>query len=73
MQSLMGEMRTGCNILVGKLEGKKQLWRTRRWWKDNIRMDLKEIVLECVVWIHVAQNRDQWRDVVNAVMNFRIQ
>jgi hypothetical protein len=35
-------------------------------------MDLREIVLECVDWIHVAQDRDQWRAVVNTVMNFKI-
>jgi hypothetical protein len=41
-------------------------------WEDNIRLDLKEIGREDVDWIHLDQDRDQWRDVVNTVMNLRI-
>jgi hypothetical protein len=40
--------------------------------EDNIKMDLREIGWEVVDWIHVAEDRDQWRPVVNKVMNLRI-
>jgi hypothetical protein len=65
-----------CRILVGKLEGKRPLGRTRRRWEDNrwgdnIRMDLQEV--RRGDWIGLAQNRDRWRAVVNEIMNFRVQ
>jgi len=44
----------------------------RRRWEDNIRMDLREIVWEGVDWMHVAYGRDQWRALVNAVMNLPV-
>jgi hypothetical protein len=47
--------------LVGKLEGKRPLGRPKRRWEDNIRMVLREMGWEGVVWIHLAQERDQWR------------
>jgi hypothetical protein len=47
-------------ILDGKLDGKRRLGRPSRRWEDNIRIDLKEIGLEGVDWIHLAQDRDQW-------------
>jgi hypothetical protein len=53
-------------------EGKRPLERHRRRWEANIRTDIKEIVWEIVNWIHLAQDRDQWRAVVNTVMNLRI-
>jgi hypothetical protein len=59
-------------ILVGKCEGKKPLGRPRRRREGTIRMDLTEIGWEGMDWIHLAQDRDQWRDVVNTVMNLRI-
>jgi hypothetical protein len=65
----MAEGRNVYRGLVGKPEGKRLLGRQRRWWKDGIKMDLREIGLECVKWIHLAQDRDRWRAVVNAVMN----
>jgi hypothetical protein len=55
-------------VLVGKPEGR----RPRRRWEDGIRMDLKEIGLEGVDWIRLAQDRDRWRAVVSAVMNLRV-
>jgi hypothetical protein len=64
----IGEMRNVYNILVGKPEGKNQLGRTRRRWEHNVRMDLT-IGWKGVDWIHVAQDRDQWRAIVNMVMN----
>jgi hypothetical protein len=65
----MGEGRNVYRVLVGKPEGKKPLERPRRRWEDGIKMDLKEIGLWGVEWIHLAQDRDRWRAVVNAVMN----
>jgi hypothetical protein len=57
-------------ILVGKPEGKRPLERHRRGWEDGIKMDFREIGLGgCVEWIHLAQVRDRWRGLVNAVMN----
>ena len=56
-------------FLVGKPEGKRSLWRPRRRWADNIRMDLQEVGCGYVEWIGLAQNRDRWRTLVIAVMN----
>jgi len=50
-------------------EGKRPLERYRRKWEDNIKMDLRETVWEDVDWIHLTQDRDQWRAVLNTVMN----
>jgi hypothetical protein len=65
------KMRNEYKILVGKPKRNKPLKRPRRRWEDNIRMDLTEIGWEGVDWIHLAQDRDQWRVIVNTVMNFR--
>jgi len=62
----MGEMRNACNILVGKLG------RPRLWSEDNIRMDLAELGWEGVKWIHLAQDRDQWRAFVNTVIRLPV-
>jgi hypothetical protein len=60
-------------ILVGKPEEKRRLEIPRRRWVDNIKMDLKDIGLGNVVdWIDLAQDRDQWRALVNTVMNLRV-
>jgi hypothetical protein len=66
-----GETRNAYKDLVGKLEGKRLLGRRRRRWEDNIRMDLTEIGWEGLGWIHLAQDGDQWRTLVNTVMNLR--
>jgi hypothetical protein len=68
----MGEERKVYKVLVGKPEGKRPLGRPMRGWEDGVRMDLREIGLEVVDWIRLAQNRDRWRDVVSAVMNLRV-
>jgi hypothetical protein len=53
----------------GRKSGRKRpLGRPRRRWKGNIT-DLREIVWECVDWIHLAQDRDQWQNIVNMIMN----
>jgi hypothetical protein len=57
---------------VGKPEGKRLLGRPRRRWEDNIRMDLREIGWCGMYWIDLAQDRDQWRALVNTVMNLRV-
>jgi hypothetical protein len=56
-------------ILVGNPEGNRPLGRPRRRRVDNIKMDLREIEWDGVDWIYMAQNRDQWRAVVNTVLN----
>jgi hypothetical protein len=62
----MGEKRRVCRILVGKPEG---MGRPRRRWVDNIKMDLREIGWDGVHWIDMPQDRDQWRAIVNTVLN----
>jgi hypothetical protein len=59
-------------VLLGKREGKRPLGRTRRRWEDNIRMDLQELECGGVDWIGLAQDRDGWRALGNAVINFRV-
>jgi hypothetical protein len=68
----MGEVRGAYNILVGRPEGKRPLGTPRRRWEDNIKMDLREIGFGDVDWIHWAQDRDRWRDLVNTAMNLRV-
>jgi len=55
-------------VLVGKPEGKRPLGRPRRRWEDNIKMDLQEVGCGFMDWIELAQDRDRWRKLVNAVM-----
>jgi hypothetical protein len=57
---------------VGKPEGKRPLGRPRRRRDYGIKMDLEETGWGGVEWIHLAQDRDRWRAVVNAVMNLRV-
>jgi hypothetical protein len=61
-----------CRVLVGKLEGKIPLGRPRHRWVDIIKMDFREIEWNGMDWIELAQDRNQWRALVNAVMNLRI-
>jgi hypothetical protein len=64
----LGEKRNAYSILVGKPEGKRPLGRPRRRWVDNIKMDLRDRM----GWIDMAQDRGQWRDLVNTVLNLRV-
>jgi hypothetical protein len=68
----MGEGRNMYRVLVGKPKGKRPLGRPRHRWEDGIKMDLTEIGWGGVAWIHLAEDRDLWRAVVNAVMNLRV-
>jgi hypothetical protein len=63
--------RNAYRLLMGKPEGKR-LGRRRRRRVDNIKIDLREIRWDCIEWIDLAQDRDQWRALVNAVMNLRV-
>jgi hypothetical protein len=65
-------MKNACNILVRKPEGKSPLGRPRRRWKDNIRMDLREVRWrKDVGWVYLVQYRAQWRDL-NTVLNLHV-
>jgi hypothetical protein len=68
----MGEGRDVYRVLVGRPEGKRPMGRSRRWWEDNIKMNLREIGIDVVNWIQLAQDRVQWRAFVNTVMNLRV-
>jgi hypothetical protein len=57
---------------MGKPEGKRPLGIPRHRWVDSNKMDLREIGWDGMDWIDLAQDRDQWRALVNTVMNFRI-
>jgi len=67
----MGEMRNANNILVGTHERKRPLGRPRRRCHDNTGMCLREIGWEGMDWMHMTQDRDQWRGVLNTGMNLR--
>jgi hypothetical protein len=56
---------------VRKVEGKRPVGRPRRRWEDNIKIYLREIGWDGMDWIDLAQDRDQWRALVNTVMNLR--
>jgi hypothetical protein len=61
-----------CRILLEMPEGKRPLESSRRVWADNIKMHLREIVWGGMDLIDLAQDRDQWRALVNMVMNHRV-
>jgi hypothetical protein len=69
--STNGGKRNAYRILLGKPEGKRPPGRPRRRWVENIKMDLREIGWDGMDWIDVAQP-DQWRALVNTVMNLRV-
>jgi hypothetical protein len=60
------------NLLVGKPEQKGRLGRPRHSWEENIRTDRRKKGWECVDWMHLAQNTDQWRINVNTVMKLGV-
>jgi len=64
-----GERRGVYRVMVGKPEGKRPLGRPRLRWEDNIKMDLQEVGCGSMDWIELAQDRDRWRALDDAVMN----
>jgi hypothetical protein len=70
--STNGKKRNAYRILMRNPEGKRPLGRPRRRWVDNIKMDLREIGWDDMDLIDLAQDRDQWRALVNVVMNLRV-
>jgi hypothetical protein len=65
-------MRNAHKIVFGKPEGKRPHGRPRLRWENNIRMDLTEMGWKCVDWIHLAQDRDHWRAILNMAMNLQV-
>jgi hypothetical protein len=63
-----GELRNAKKTLVGKPEWNRPIGRPRCSRGDNIKMDLKEIVWKVMDWIHLAQDRDRWRFLVNTIL-----
>ena len=68
----MDQSRNAYRVLVGKPEGKRPCGRLRRRWEDNMKMDLREVGCDPREWIDLAEDRDQWRAYVRAVMNLRV-
>ena len=68
----MGEGKGMYGVLVGKPKERRPLGRTRRRWEDNIKMELQEVGCGGMDWIELAQDRDRWRALVNAVMNLLV-
>jgi hypothetical protein len=68
----MGKKRNAYRILMENPDGKRSLGRPRRRWVDYIKMDLREIGCDGRAWLDLAQDRDQWRALVRAVMNLRV-
>ena len=68
----MWERRGVYRVLVGKSEGKRPLGGTRLRWEDNIKMDLQKVRCGGMDWIELAQDRDRWRTLANAVINLRV-
>jgi len=70
--ALVGETRGAYRVWLGKPERKRPLGRPRHGWEDNIKMHLQEVGCGGMKWIELAQDRDRWQELVNAVMNLRV-
>jgi hypothetical protein len=69
---LKGEGRGVCSVLISRREGKRPLERPRHRWEDNIKLDLREIGINGVNWIQLAQDTVQWQAFVNMMMNHQV-
>ena len=67
-----GESRGVYRVLVGKSEGKRPIGSPWHRWEDNIKLDLQEVGCVGMDWIELAQDRDRWWALLNAVMNLRV-
>ena len=72
MQHVWERVEVHIGFMMGKPEGKRPLGRPRRRWEDNISIDLQEVGCEGMEWIDMAEDRDRWRALVNAVMKLRV-
>jgi len=68
----LGERGGECRVLMGKPGGKRPLGKPRHRWEENIKMDLQEVGWMGMKWIALAQDRDSWQVLANAVMNLRV-
>jgi hypothetical protein len=68
----MGERSSAQGVLVEKLEGKRPVGRSRCRWEGDIKINRKEREWGCMDWINLAQDRDEWRALVNMVMNLQV-
>jgi hypothetical protein len=59
-------------VSLGKSDGNRPLRRHKRRWEDNIKVGLQEVGCGGMDWIELAQDRDRWQAIVNAVMNLWI-
>jgi hypothetical protein len=67
----MGYRRDAYRVEVGRTNKQTTIGRSRRRWKDSINMNLQEVGWVCMDWFFLAQDKDNWRALVNAVMNVR--
>ena len=67
-----GECKSTFKIVTGKPTGKRPLGRPRRRWEDNIRLDIEEISINAGNWVDSAQDRNNWRALVNAALNLQV-
>jgi hypothetical protein len=72
MESVWGTEEAYSGFWWENLRGKRPLGRPTRRWKDNIKMDLQEVGCGGMDWIGMAQDRDRWRTLLNAVRNFGV-
>jgi hypothetical protein len=68
----MERKKNACRILIRKPEGKRPLGIPRHRWLDNIEVDLRDIRWGDMHWIDLAQDRDEWKALVNTAMNLRV-
>jgi hypothetical protein len=66
------EKRNACRILVGMSNGKRPPARHRCSWEDNIKIHFRGIGWGGMDWIDLVQDRNQWRAIVNTVLNLQV-